>query len=159
MVMSAARMIVGGHDLSDIVARLTQMRQELSIFLTVDTLEYLKRGGRIGAAAAFLGNLLNTKPILTVEGGEIHPVGRVRGRKKALRYLFEQLECKLPASGHPIQAGVMHAGAEDEAQTLGAMIRNRFNVTYFFVFELGPTVGSHVGPGTIGTGFCLDTDQ
>jgi len=157
MVMAAARMIIAGKNLPNILTRLTRMRQNLSIFLTVETLEYLKRGGRIGAAAAFLGTLLDTKPILTVEEGEIRPVGRVRGKKKAVRRLFDELERKLPALDHPIQAGVMHAAAEDEAQKLGEMIQERFNVTYFFVFELGPVLGTHVGPGTIGTGFCPDT--
>lgn len=156
MVMAAARMIVEGESLSNILIRLTQMRQSLPIFLTVDTLEYLKRGGRIGTAAAFLGTLLDTKPILTVQDGEINPVGRVRGKKKAVRCLFDELARKLPAPDHPVQAGVMHAAAEDEAQKLGEVIRERFNVTYFFVFELGPVLGAHVGPGTIGAGFCPD---
>ena len=159
MVMAAARMIAEGKDLPDILARLTHIRHNLPIFLTVDTLEYLRRGGRIGAAAAFLGTLLDTKPILAVQDGEIRPVGRVRGRKKALRRLFDELERKLPTPDQPVQAGVMHAAAEDEALKLGEMIRERFNVTYFFVFELGPALGAHVGPGTIGTGFCPDTGE
>lgn len=159
MVMTAARMIAAGHDLPEILIRLTQMRQKLPIFLMVDTLEYLKRGGRIGAASAFLGTLLDTKPILTVEAGEIRPVGRVRGKNKAIRRLFDELERQLPASNQAVQAGVMHAAAAEEAQQLADMIRERFNVTYFFVFELGPVVGAHVGPGAIGTGFCLDTGE
>jgi DegV family protein with EDD domain len=159
MVMTAAGMIVEGISLPDILTRLTQMRQNLPIFLTVDTLEYLKRGGRIGAAAAFLGTLLDTKPILAVEGGEIRPVGRVRGKKKAVCRLFDELKRKLPAPDHPVQAGVMHAAAEDEAQRLGRMIQERFNITYFFVFELGPVLGTHVGAGAIGTGFCPEIGE
>jgi len=159
MVMTAARMMVAGQKLPAILTRLTQIRSNLPIFLLVDTLEYLKRGGRIGAATAFLGTLLDTKPILAVEEGEIRPVGRVRGKKKAVRRLFDELERKLPVPDRPVQAGVMHAAAEDEAQKLGELIRERFNVTYFFVFELGPVLGTHVGPGTIGTGFCLDIEE
>lgn len=159
MVMTAARMIMAGRTLSDILARLSQMRQNLPIFLVVDTLEFLKRGGRIGAAAAFWGTLLDTKPILAVEAGQIRPVARVRGKKKALRYLFNELERKLPTPGHPVQAGVMHVAAEDDACQLGTIIRERFNVTYFFMFELGPVLAAHVGPGTIGAGFCLDTEE
>jgi len=159
MVMAAARMIGAGKTMPDLLTRLTQIRQNLPIFLTVDTLEYLKRGGRIGTAAAFLGTLLDTKPILMVEDGEIRPVGRVHGRKKALRRLFDELERKLPTPDRPVQAGVMHAAAEDEAQKLGKMIRDHFNVTYFFVFELGPVLGAHVGPGTIGAGFCPDMGE
>ena len=159
MVMTAARMMVAGKTIPDILTRLTQIRSNLPIFLLVDTLEYLKRGGRIGAAAAFLGTLLDTKPILAVEEGEIRPVGRVRGKKKAVRRLFDELERQLPVPGQSVQAGVMHAAAEEEAQKLGEMIRERFNVTYFFVFELGPVLGTHVGPGTIGTGFCLDPGE
>ncbi|MBN1991451.1 MAG: DegV family protein [Anaerolineae bacterium] len=82
MVMAAAQMAADNRGISEIMARLEQMRQEIAIVLYVDTLEYLKRGGRIGAAAAFVGTLLDAKPILALVDGQVQPLGRVRTKKK-----------------------------------------------------------------------------
>jgi DegV family protein with EDD domain len=158
MVMAAGKMAADGQGMTEIITRLEQMRRETVIVLVVDTLEYLKRGGRIGAAAAFLGTLLNTKPILTVVEGEIRPLDRVRTKKKAIDRLFTELKRQLPRPDQPIQAGVMHVVAEAEAEKLASMIQEHFNVTYFFVSELGPVIGAHVGPGAIGVGFCPESE-
>ena len=154
MVMAAAKMVALEASLNEVIDRMEQMRQELAIFLVVDTLEYLKRGGRIGAATAFLGTLLDTKPILTIMDGEIKPLDRVRTKKKAVKRLFYELEQRLPATGRPVQAGVMHVAAPGEAEELGQMIKENFNLTHFFNLELGPVIGAHVGPGTLGAGLC-----
>ncbi|MBN1219293.1 MAG: DegV family protein [Anaerolineae bacterium] len=157
MIMAAVRMAVNGRGLAEILARLVQMRRELAIFFMVDTLEYLKRGGRLGAATAFLGGLLDTKPILAVVDGEIKPVGQVRTKKRAICRLLTELEQKLPAPNQLVQAGVMHVTAQAEAETLGEMMRQHFNITYFFIFELGPAVGAHLGPGTLAAGVCPES--
>jgi DegV family protein with EDD domain len=154
MVIEAAKMVANDQSLAEIMARLEQMRQETVIVLVVDTLEYLKRGGRIGAATAFLGTLLNTKPILSVVEGEIQPLDRVRTKKKAIDRLFTQLEHDLSHRHQPIQAGVMHVAAKPEMEKLAEMVREHFNVTFFFTSELGPVIGAHVGPGALGVGFC-----
>ena len=154
MVMTAAKMAAEDQPMAVITSRLEQMRRETNIVLVVDSLEYLKRGGRIGAATACLGTLLNTKPILAVVDGEIQPLDRVRTKKKAINRLFSELDQKLIHPEQPIQAGVMHVATETEAQELAEMIQSRFNITYFFVSELGPVVGAHVGPGTLGVGLC-----
>ncbi|HEX9923712.1 MAG TPA: DegV family protein [Anaerolineae bacterium] len=154
MTITAAQMAAEGHGLTSIIPRLERMQRETNIFLVVDTLEYLKRGGRIGAATAFLGNLLNTKPILAVVEGQVQPLDRVRTKKKAIDRLFAELNHKLPNPDQPIQAGVMHVAAETEAKMLIDRVRDHFNVTYDYISELGPVVGAHVGPGTVGVGFC-----
>lgn len=159
MVMAAAKMAAEDQPMAVIKARLEQMRRETSIVLVVDNLEYLKRGGRIGAAAAFLGTLLNTKPILAVVDGEVQPLDRVRTKKKAINRLFAELDQKLSHPAQPIQAGVMHVATETEAQELAEMIQSRFNITYFFISELGPVVGAHVGPGTLGVGLCPESHE
>jgi DegV family protein with EDD domain len=130
------------------------MRRDTSIVLVVDTLEYLKRGGRIGAATAFLGTLLHTKPVLAVMEGEVRPVDRVRTRQKALACLMAEFERKLNTPDQPVQAGVMHVAAEAEMEKLTAMLKDRFNITRFYTSELGPVIGAHVGPGTVGAGIC-----
>lgn len=154
MAISAAKLATKGQPLAQIVSRLEQMRRDTTIVLVVDTLEYLKRGGRIGAATAFLGTLLDTKPILAILDGEIQPLDRVRTKKKAIFRLFTELRNKLPVPDQPVQAGLMHITAESEMERLAEMIQSQFNVTYFFTSELGPVVGAHVGPGTLGVGIC-----
>lgn len=158
MVMAAAKMAASGGGTAEILSRLEQMRREMSIFLVVDTLEYLKRGGRIGAATAFLGTLLNTKPILAIVDGEIQPLDRVRTKKKALNRLFIELDQKLSNPDQTIQAGIMHVTAQAETEKLAEMMRNHFNISFLFISELGPVVGAHVGPGTLGVGICPEPD-
>ncbi len=154
MAITASELAAAGQDLAQILGRLEQMRRDTSIFLMVDTLEYLKRGGRIGAAAAFLGTLLHTKPILAVVEGKIEPLDRVRTKKKALGRLFAALESKLADPGQPIQAGVMHIAAQAEMESMTTLIKERFNVVRLYTSELGPVVGAHLGPGALGVGIC-----
>jgi DegV family protein with EDD domain len=154
MTITAVEMAAARQNLAQIIARLEQMRRDTSIFLVVDTLEYLKRGGRIGAAACFLGTLLNTKPILAVVEGKLQPLDRVRTKKKALERLFSELECKLAYPTQPVQAGVMHIAAEAEMESLTALIKERFNTTRLYTSELGPVIGAHLGPGALGVGIC-----
>lgn len=154
MAITAVEMAAAGQNLAQIIARLEQMRRDTSIFLVVDTLEYLKRGGRIGAAACFLGTLLNTKPILAVVEGKLQPLDRVRTKKKALERLFSELERKLAYPTQPVQAGVMHIAAEAEMESLTALIKERFNTTRLYTSELGPVIGAHLGPGALGVGIC-----
>jgi DegV family protein with EDD domain len=154
MTITAVEMAAARQNLAQIIARLEQMRRDTSIFLVVDTLEYLKRGGRIGAAACFLGTLLNTKPILAVVEGKLQPLDRVRTKKKALERLFSELERKLAYPTQPVQAGVMHIAAEAEMESLTALIKERFNTTRLYTSELGPVIGAHLGPGALGVGIC-----
>lgn len=154
MAITAAEMEASGSNLTHIVARLEEMRRDTRIFFVVDTLEYLKRGGRIGGAAAFLGTLLNTKPILAVVEGKIQPLDRVRTKKRALERLFSELESQLATPRQPVQAGIMHIAAQAEMESLAAVMSERFNITRFYTSELGPVVGAHLGPGALGVGIC-----
>ncbi len=152
MVITAAQMAARGHSLAEIMPHLEQMRREISIILVVDSLEYLKRGGRIGAAAAFLGTLVDTKPIFAIVEGQLQLLARVRTKKKAINRLLTELEHKLSTPDQPVQAGVMHVSAPAEAEKVAKMIQTHFNVSYFFISELGPVIGAHVGPGMLGAG-------
>lgn len=156
MAITAVELDRAGRTPAEIMARLEQMRRDTSIVLVVDTLEYLRRGGRIGAAAAFLGTLLNTKPVLAVVEGRILPLDRVRSKKKALERLLAELESKLPHPAHPVQAGVMHIAAAQEMESMVALLRERFSLTRLYTSELGPVVGAHLGPGALGVGICLE---
>ena len=156
MTVMAAEMAVAGQSMTEILARLAQIRRSLMIVLMVDSLDYLKRGGRIGTASAYLGTLLQTKPILAIVDGQIKPLDRVRTRSKAIDRLLAELSSGLPEPNHPVQAGVMHAADSVAMEGLAAKMRDRFNITRLFTAEFGPAIGAHLGPGALGAGICPD---
>jgi DegV family protein with EDD domain len=127
-----------------------RFRRESGLLFTVDTLDYLVRGGRVGRAAGLAGQLLNVKPILTIREGEVEPLKRVRGRSKALAEL-ERLYVEGTDDGAGWHVGLAHADAEAEAAELAARMRAaRPNARVDFEAMLGPVIGTHGGPGTLG---------
>ena len=134
-------------EVEDVVAR---FQRESGLLFTVDTLDYLVRGGRVGKAAGLAGQLLNVKPILAIRDGEVAPVKRVRGRAKALAE-FERLFADATEDSPALHVGVAHADAEREAADLVERIRRaRPSASLDFHAELGPVIGTHGGPGTLG---------
>jgi len=125
-------------------------RRETGLLFTVDTLEYLARGGRIGRARAWAGELLNIKPILSIRDGEVLPVKRVRGNRKAFLEFasaFEAATSDVPT----LRAGIAHAEAPERAEALVELVgRSRPQAEIELVTTLGPVVGAHAGPGTVG---------
>jgi len=120
------------------------------LLFTVNTLEYLAKGGRIGKAAAFAGNLLNVKPILTIRDGEVVPLKRVRGSQKAFQEftsLFESTSTDSPQ----LKVGIAHAAAPERMEALRKMVRAvRPQAAIEMTTTLGAVVGTHAGPGTVG---------
>lgn len=156
MAVVAAEMAAAGHSMAEILVRLAHIRRSLAIVLMVDSLDYLKRGGRIGAASAYLGTLLQTKPILAIVDGQIKPLARVRTGKKAVDRLVVELSAGLPGPNHPVQAGVMHAANSLAMESLIGQMRTRFNITRLFAAEFSPVIAAHLGPGALGAGICPD---
>jgi DegV family protein with EDD domain len=156
MAVLAAEMAAADQFMTEILARLAQIRRNLTIVLMVDSLDYLKRGGRIGAASAYLGMLLQAKPILAVVDGQIKPLGRVRTIRKAIDRLVAELSAGLPGPHHPVQAGVMHAANSAAMQRLIDKMQGQFNISRLFTAEFGPVIGAHLGPGALGAGICPD---
>ena len=119
------------------------------LLFTVDTLEFLRRGGRIGRASAWAGQLLNVKPILTIQR-EVVPLKRVRGNQKAMRTFVEEFTSKtedVPS----LRVGIAHAAAPERARQLEKMARGeRTQAQIDLVTDLGAVVGTHAGPGTVG---------
>jgi DegV family protein with EDD domain len=120
------------------------------LLFTVNTLEYLAKGGRIDKAAAFAGNLLNVKPILTIRDGEVVPLKRVRGSQKAFqefKSLFESTTTDSPQ----LKVGIAHAAAPERMEALRKMVRDvRPKAEIEMATTLGAVVGTHAGPGTVG---------
>ncbi len=143
------RLAAGCSD-DEIEALIERYKREAEILFTVDTLEFLAKGGRIGRAKALAGNLLNVKPILTIEEGEIVPVTRVRGRRKALEEFGRRFsEATSDAPG--LRVGIAHAEAEGTVEQLRAVVAAiRPQAEIEIVTSLGAVVGTHAGPGTVG---------
>ncbi len=120
------------------------------VLFTVDTLEFLQRGGRIGRARAMAGTLMNVKPVLAIRDSEVVPVKRVRGSHKALEELIEALD-EATEDSPTLRLAIAHAEAQDRAATLETMMRERRPQAQLeVVTSLGAVVGTHAGPGTVG---------
>lgn len=157
LALFAARMAQRGLDLPAIAARLDELRRRLPVFFVVDTFEFLVRGGRIGRARAFVGTLLKVKPILGVVDGEVAPVDRVRG-EAALPRLVELLAGRVDPA-RPVVVAIAHAQAPAAADRLLGLLGKRLQIAESFVAEMGPTVGTHAGPGTLGAALFQPTDD
>jgi DegV family protein with EDD domain len=127
-----------------------RFRREAGLLFTVDTFEYLARGGRIGRARAWAGELLRVKPILTIEDGEVLPVKRVRGNQKAFLEFAARFE-EDTADTAELRVGIAHADAPERAEALAKMVRERRPAAELeLVTTLGPVLGAHAGPETVG---------
>jgi DegV family protein with EDD domain len=123
--------------------------RDRGLLFTVDTLEFLQRGGRIGKAAAFAGTLLQVKPILSIRDGEVEPVKRVRGERKAFAELAAALE-RETRDEPAYRLAVAHAAAPERAAELEALVREqRPHAELELVVALGAVIGAHAGPGTL----------
>lgn len=150
LALAIQRRLERGTTDEEVDALVERYARESGLLFTVDTLEYLAKGGRIGKAAAFAGNLLNVKPILAIRDGEVHPVKRVRGNQKAFqefRTAFEQATTDSPA----LRVGIAHAAAPERLEALLQLVRAvRPQAQVEQATTLGPVVGTHAGPGTVG---------
>ncbi|MFL5817189.1 MAG: DegV family protein [Conexibacter sp.] len=149
VVLAAHAAAARGASADEVVAHAREARAALTMWFAVDTLEYLRRGGRIGAAQAYLGSALKIKPILTLEA-EITPIERVRTSGRAFERMVEYLRtrCDDGADAWVIQ----HVQAPAEAARLVELGREMFGTDPCFVSEVGPVIGTHVGPGLLGVG-------
>jgi DegV family protein with EDD domain len=149
IVLAAAAAARAGGDVDAVLQRVHEAFATTRIWFAVDTLDFLRRGGRIGAAQAWLGGALKIKPILTVNG-EITPIERVRTSGRAFERMVAYMD-ELHADG--ADGGVVqHIQAPDQAQALVARGREIFGRAPEFVCEVGAVIGAHVGPGLLGVG-------
>jgi DegV family protein with EDD domain len=148
-VLGAAAAAIDGADPEAVLARAVQTRRELKMWFAIDTLEYLRRGGRIGGARAWIGSALKIKPILTLEE-EITPVERVRTRARSVERLrdYARQRHEQGADGWVVQ----HIQDDGTAASLIDDAREIFGCEPVFVSEIGAVLGAHVGPGLLGIG-------
>ncbi|MFA5524238.1 MAG: DegV family protein [Tissierellales bacterium] len=144
LVEIATQLSEQGATRKKIEEEIIKQRENMSINLTVDTLEYLKRGGRLSNTTAFIGTLLNIKPVIGLVDGKLVPVGKERGKKKAM----ESIISKVPENVKRIS--IAHVQNISEAEQYKSELEKRFTNALITIDELGPVVGSHIGPKAIG---------
>jgi DegV family protein with EDD domain len=149
MALVAARASARGAGVGEVLDTVSEARESLKMWFAIDTLEFLKRSGRIGAASAWLGSTLRIKPILTVES-EMTPIERVRTSKRAFERMVDYARQR---HGSGADAWVVqHIQAHDQAAALAERCKEIFGHDQVFTGEIGPVLAVHTGPGLLGTG-------
>ncbi|MEA2412750.1 MAG: fatty acid kinase fatty acid binding subunit [Thermoleophilaceae bacterium] len=149
VVMAAAHSAARGDSLDDVADVARDARESLKMWFAIDTLEFLKRSGRIGAASAWLGSTLKIKPILTLES-EMTPVERVRTSKRAFERMVDYARQRKDSDMNAWV--VQHIQAPDQAAALAERCREVFGHDAVFTSEIGPVLSAHTGPGLLGVG-------
>lgn len=150
VALTAARSAAGGHTVDEVVAAAEGMVPRTRTFAALDTLENLRKGGRIGAAQAFLGSMLSIKPIIQVVGGKVEPESKQRTRGRSLRYIADKVRQSAPVEN----LAVLHGSAPDLDELLGLLsdVCPRDDI---LVGEVGAVIGTHAGPRVIGVTFTV----
>ena len=151
MVLEACRMKDAGMDINAVAEKLEVLKETSRIFVTVDSLEHLQKGGRIGKASAMAGTILNIKPIIAMKDGELHPESKVRGSKKALKQIVDMTKGKIGDEKDQYRIIFVHGDKEREATAVE--LANELRAEGYDVAEdvwtVGITIGSHIGPTPI----------
>jgi DegV family protein with EDD domain len=153
-VLAAARAAQTGLDLEGVKARAERVAGCVNVLATIGTLEYLHRGGRIGAAAALLGSMLQIKPVLCLTQGTVNVFARPRTQAKAIQAMLDHMAEQV--DGQRIHVAVLHADVPEEAQALRQKVDQRFDCAELYVTELTPVMGAHTGPGVLGLVYYLE---
>jgi len=148
VVLHAYDCIRKGMGIDEVIAEITALSKKNRILVLVDTLEFLKRGGRIGAASAFIGGLLDMKPILAFRNGQIEPVEKQRTKKKALLRIKEliSVDCRRDDSAHLV---IMHGDVISDAEILSAEIKEMLGIKDISIIYPPPAILVHSGPGVL----------
>lgn len=147
MVLQAQKMVTEGKNRQEIAEYIEEQKTKMGIYLTVGTLEYLKKGGRLSNSQALIGSILDIKPILKIEGGLVVPETKVRGKKKALEIMMGKIPEQVKAIYIP------HIYNEKNAEKMKKTLEKRFPQAKIELTTVGPVIGSHLGPKTLGVCF------
>ena len=148
MAIEAARAALAGLKLEEVADKVKSMIPVTHMIQTADTLKYLYMGGRIGRARQMVGTLLNIKPLIGMEDGEIVPEGMARSRGQAYQAMVDKVEETVGKSR--IKIAYVHAGARQEVEKLRKAVESRLNTVESMIAELSPALAVHTGPGTAG---------
>lgn len=148
-VLAGAKAAARGAELDEVEATVVDSAARTSVLFYVDTLEFLRRGGRIGRAAAMFGTALRVKPILVVQDGVVAPLEKTRTTNKALARLADIVAEKVGELGGTAHLAVQHLAAAERADQLVDLLRTRTGIQDILMGEVGAVVGAHVGPGMV----------
>lgn len=152
LVDAAAEALAAGKSCAQVLVMLERMVELSCAYFMVENLEYLHKGGRINSASRFLGTLLNIKPILYMHEGKIEPLDKTRTSRRAReRVLDEVVGC---VGKQRVRVAVAHIQAADAAAEMAQQAGERLNDAALYISEVGPVIGSHVGPGFLGVAAC-----
>lgn len=154
VALAAARTAQAGADLDEVVAAAEEVRSKVRFFAFFETLEYLRRGGRVGAAAALMGNAIQLKPIVHIVDGKVTPLARPRTRRKATQAMIDIMAAEV--GNRPVHAAVLHADSLEDAQNLRTRLEDQFNCLEMHVTEMTPVMGTHTGPGLLGLAYYVE---
>jgi DegV family protein with EDD domain len=149
--IEAARAAAAGAELDEVAGRAAEVGSQATLLLVVPTLEYMKRGGRLGEAAMRLATNLRIKPILSVAEAKIDLFGVTRSTRKALDRMLDEMERR--ARDRPVHVAIFHADAPEEARAFGQRVSDRFDCSELYVTEFTSVMGAHTGPGVLGLVF------
>jgi DegV family protein with EDD domain len=149
MVVEVAKAIKEGKQMDELIDLIAELKENIKIYFTIDDLTYLERGGRIGKATAFIGNLFNVKPMLTIDNGEITPYKRIRGDKRLYKEFKKLAKQELTNNkGHKLV--VLYGKYLDNANQLKEMLTEEFDWEEVNMIQFGSVVGAHIGPTPFG---------
>ncbi|MCX6710369.1 MAG: DegV family protein [Candidatus Woesearchaeota archaeon] len=154
LAMEAAEMARAGESIDDIEEEINNFIPKTRLYGVLDTLHYLAKGGRIGAASSLLGSILQVKPIIKIQNGEVIPVEKLRTKKRAIARLIEIVR-EVQQEGEIVRIGVLHAAAEGEAKELAAQLKEVYHNTEIPIVQTGTVIGTHSGPGLVGISYLL----
>jgi DegV family protein with EDD domain len=154
MGMRAAK---DGKNLAECKQVVEDAARHVDVLLTVETLEFLHRGGRIGGASRLLGTALSLKPLLEINDGQVEPVENIRTRKKSLARMV-QVALERIGDKQPVYLAVLHANAREDAEQVMEMISPQVECRMTLITDVAPTIGTHTGPGTIGIAWMAGYD-
>lgn len=146
-VVAGAEAAASGASGQEVIAAMQAARERIFTGFTIDTLKYLAASGRAPALQAMLGNLLDIRPLMKIEDGELHVAGRVRGRKKSKRELIDMVATAVGDAR--VRVAIANANVHDEAIELGEDVKTQLNASEVLTVELGPVLGALAGPGTL----------
>ncbi|ARI79139.1 DegV family protein [Halobacillus mangrovi] len=150
--LEAAELANNGATPDQIIPRLDEMKQTMNAYFMVDDLSHLQRGGRLNGAQAFIGSLLQVKPVLHFVNTKIVPFEKIRTRKKAIKRIMSLFEESVQEGGQ-YKACLIHANQHNEAKELKEELESRFDHVDIELSYFGPVIGTHLGEGAIGLGW------
>lgn len=152
LVKEAVKLRDAGENIATIEKKIRLMAAHMEHLFTVEDLDYMARGGRVSKASAFIGGLLNIKPLLHVEDGKLVPIEKLRGRKKVLRRIIELMD-ERGANLSEQTIAISHGDDEEVALELKKLVEDRFNPKEIEIHLIGSVIGAHAGPGTVSVFF------